>query len=295
MGVSFSEKVFKCFNYIFIALLSFSFLYPFWRIIILSLNDGTDARRGGIYFLPRLLTFDNYLVILSKPDITSAYQVTISRTVLGTLLSLIVSMLMAYGLSKKGLKGTKLVNIMMLITLYFSGGLIPVYLLYRELGLFDSIWVYIVPALYNAWNIILFRTFFKTLPPSLEESAKIDGANDLIVFFRIVLSLSMPIIATIALFTAVTHWNDWYAGTVYVSRRNLIPLQTLLMRVINDNSSMDFLAASTKVLTNKQKSSVTSNSIKMATLVITTLPIICVYPFLQKYFAKGVLVGSIKG
>lgn len=296
MKATVGERLFRGFNYLFLTVLSFTFLYPFWRIIILSVNDGIDSQKGGIFFLPRMLTLDNYAVIFAKPDIMSAYKITILRTVIGTVLSLIVCMLMAYGLSKKDLKGVRAVNIMMIITMYFSGGLIPTYLLYRDLSLLQSFWAYVIPVLYNAWNIILLRTFFRNLPSSLEESAKIDGANDMLVFFKIVFPLSLPIMATISLFTAVVHWNDWFAGTVYVTKRDMIPLQTLLMRIISDKqSSIGFIQASSGSLSSQQMQRVTSYSVKMATLVVTVLPIICVYPFLQKYFAKGVLAGSLKG
>jgi ABC-type sugar transport system, permease component len=295
MRYSIGEKIFNAIIYIFIVLLSFSIVFPFWRIIVISFNDGIDLLRSGVNFWPRKFTLNNYIIIFSQPDIFNAYKVTIGRTVIGTVLSVFVTSMMAYGLSKKSFIGRKAINILILVTMFFSGGLIPYYLLLRDLVLLDKFMVYIIPGLYQAWNIILFRTFFRSMPDSMEESAKIDGANDIIVFFRIVFPLSLPIFATISLFIAVTHWNDWYSGTVFVSKQELVPLQTLLMRVLQQNDSARMIKAGASGLENMRNKNVTNYSIKMAIMVIAVVPIMCVYPFLQKYFVKGVLVGSIKG
>lgn len=288
-------KLFDVLNYTFFIVISFTFAFPFWRSFVLSFNDGNDAMKGGINFWPRQFSLDNYRVIFSKPDIVSAYTVTITRTLIGTALSVFFMALMAYALSKRHLKGRNVINVMILITMFFSGGMIPSYLLFKELGLLNTIWVYIVPAIYQTWNVILLRTFFQQLPPSLEESAKIDGANDAVAFFKIILPLSRPIIATIALFVAVGHWNDWFAGEFYIYDKKLIPLQTMLMRIIQENDSIRLITDGASSLSSEGVRSVTSYSIKMATLVSAVLPILCVYPFLQKYFVKGILVGSIKG
>lgn len=295
MKLGTGDKIFTVLNYTFMILLSFTILFPFWRIVMLSLNEGIDSMRGGIYFWPRIFTWDNYKVIFARPDIVNAYEVTIFRTVIGTLLSVFLMSLMAYGLSKRHLRGRRLINVMVLFTMFFSGGLIPTYLLLKDLHLLNSIWVYIIPALYSAWNLILFRTFFQQLPSALEESAKIDGANDLLIYFRLIVPLSMPIFATISLFVAVGHWNDWFSGTVFVRDPKLVPLQTLLMSIIRENDSGRLIAGGVANLSSESVKTVTSYSVKMATLVATVLPIIMLYPFLQKYFVKGVMVGSIKG
>ncbi|MCQ6562283.1 carbohydrate ABC transporter permease [Paenibacillus mendelii] len=295
MRKSKAEKLFTIVNYAILIVLSFSILFPFWRIVMLSLNEGIDSMRGGIYFWPRVFTLDNYSVIFARSEIMNAYKVTIFRTVVGTILSVFLMSLMAYGLSKRHLRGRQLVNVLVLFTMFFSGGLIPFYLLLKDLHLLNSVWVYIVPSLYSAWNLILFRTFFQQLPAALEESAKIDGASDLIVYFRIVVPLSMPIFATISLFVAVGHWNDWFSGTVYVRDPNLVPLQTLLMSIIRENDSTKMIAGGVADLSSEGVRTVTSYSVKMATLIATILPVIMLYPFLQKYFVKGVMVGSIKG
>ncbi len=295
MRTSIGQKWFAVLNYALLCALSFSIVFPFWRIVMLSFNDGIDSLRGGIYFWPRIATWNNYLVIFARTEILDAYKVTIVRTVIGTILSLFFTAIMAYGLSKRHLRGRQTINVMILFTMFFSGGLIPSYVLLKDLHLLNTVWVYIFPSLYQAWNIILFRTFFQQLPPSLEESAKLDGANDLTVFFRIVVPLSMPIFATIALFISVGHWNDWFSGTVYVQDPKLVPLQTLLMKIIRENDSSQMIAGSLSTVSQSNVKTVTSYSVKMATLVVTILPIVCLYPFLQRYFVKGVLVGSVKG
>lgn len=295
MKRSIGEKLFSVLNYTLLILLCISIIFPFWRILMLSLNDGIDAMKGGIYFWPREPTWNNYLVIFARTEILDAYKVTILRTLIGTVMSVFLMAALAYGLSKKRLKGRTFINAMILFTMFFNGGLIPLYLLLKDLHLLNTLWVYIIPALYQVWYIILFRTFFMQMPEALEESAKIDGASDLTVFFRIVVPLSLPVIATITLFTAVGHWNDWFAGTVYVQNPKLIPLQTLLMRIINENDSAQMIAGSLSTVSQQSVKSVTTQSVKMSTLVVTILPIVCLYPFLQKYFVKGVMVGSIKG
>lgn len=296
MIISRGEKVFQWINYLFLSALSFLFIYPFWRIAALSFSEGYDASRGGIHFWPRAFTLDNYKAIFARSDIMDAYTITIGRTLIGATLSILLVSLMAYGLSKDRLRGRKVINIMIIITLFFGGGLIPTYLLYKSLHLLNSFWVYVIPTLYGASSVFIFRSFFRALPKELEESAHIDGANDLTVYTKIVFPLSLPIFATMGLFAAVGHWNDYMTATLFVTKQDLIPLQSLLMKILDLNRSgtpgnsfgMIDLVSSTK-------RTVTAQSIKMATLMVVVIPIMCVYPFLQKYFVKGVIIGSLKG
>jgi len=267
-------------------------LYPIWYTVVLSLNDGYDAQRGGIYTLPRKLTLTNYSTVLRSTGILKAYGVTIARTLIGTLSSVLFTAMVSYALSKKKLIGRKLYMGLGLVTLFFSGGLIPYFLLIKNLGLFDNFWVYIIPALFNFYNLLLFQSFFRGIPGDIEESAFIDGANDFQIFIKIIVPLSMPIIATIALFNGVYHWNDYFVGVLYINNPDLQPIQTYLYRVIAQNSSNMMM---TSIPSGIPYRSVTSQSIRYATMVCTTLPIVCVYPFLQKYFVKGMLLGSIKG
>lgn len=296
MKATYGERVFYIFNYIFLVVLSFAFLFPFWRIIALSLNEGADASKGGIYFWPRVFTLENFTVIFARGDILDAYKITVLRTVLGTFLSVFLMALMAYGLSKKALRGRKVINIMLLITMFFNGGMIPTYLLYRKLGILNNFLVYVLPFMYIAYNIFIFRAFYRSMSIELEESAKIDGANDLTVFFRIVFPLSMPILATISLFMAVTQWNDYLTGMLYVTNRKLLPLQTLLVKIITESQvSEKLLQGGVSNLSEVARRRVTTQAIRMSTLVSAVIPIMCVYPFLQKYFVKGIMIGSLKG
>lgn len=296
MIISRGEKIFQWINYLFLSLLSFFFIYPFWRITALSLNEGYDASKGGIHFWPRYFTFDNYRAIFARSDIIDAYMITISRTLIGATLSILLISLMAYGLSKNRLRGRNVINIMLIITLFFSGGLIPTYLLYKSLDLLNSFWVYVIPSLYGASTVFIFRSFFRALPVELEESANIDGANDLTVYMRIVFPLSLPIFATMGLFAAVGHWNDYMTATLFVTKQDMIPLQSLLMKILDLNRTSQPGASFGMVdLASETKRTVTAQSIKMATLVVVVLPIMCVYPFLQRFFVKGVIIGSLKG
>lgn len=289
------ERIFIGFNYLFLGLLSIVFLYPFWRVFILSINEGIDAAKGGIDFWPRLFTLDNYLVLFSRDDIINAYQITIARTVVGTVLSVLLMALMAYGLSKQHIRGRVFVNTLLLVTIFFSGGLIPTYLLYLNLQIFDTFWVYIFPALYSATNVFIMRTFFRQFTVEIEESAKMDGASDLTVFFRIVFPLSMPIMATMALFMAVGHWNDYLTGIMFVYDARLLPLQTVLMKIINEGDSSKFVSQGGLMLQGERMQTVTTHSVRMAALMIVVLPIMCIYPFLQRFFVKGIMIGSLKG
>jgi putative aldouronate transport system permease protein len=234
--------------------------------------------------------------VFKNDKLVGAFTVTILRTVVGTFTSILATSILAYGMTKRELIGRKFYMVVCIVTMYFGGGLIPTYLLIRGIGLDNSFWVYIIPSLINVWNMIIFRTFFNGLPDGLQESAKIDGCGNWGTYFRIVLPLSGPVIATLALFTAVYHWNEWFLPSIYITNEKLIPIQTLLQQVLNMNvvtantSALD--TASQAILGRMQ--SITSKSLSMAIMMVATLPIICVYPFLQRYFVKGVLVGSLK-
>ena len=266
-------------------------LYPVWYIVVLSFNEGADAMLGGIYFWPRKFTLQNYRAVFQENAIVQSFLVTIARTVLGTATSVFFTAMVSFAYSKARLIGRNFYLTMGTVTLIFNGGLIPTFLLIRDLHLYDSFWVYIIPSLFGFYNCIIFMSFFRTLPPALEESAMIDGANEFQQFIKIILPLSKPILATIALFTAVGHWNDYFTGVIYIQNPDLFPIQTDLYRIVAE-------AGSVKIQTNVQGLQERANStqaLKLATMVVTTLPIVCVYPFLQKYFVKGVMIGAVKG
>ncbi|WP_174887650.1 carbohydrate ABC transporter permease [Cohnella herbarum] len=282
--------------YFLLVLLAFTTFYPFWNALVISFNEGKDTALGGITFWPRAWTLDNYDTVFKDKRLVGAFSVTIMRTIVGTITSIIATSILAYGMTKRELIGRKFYMVVCIITMYFGGGLIPTYLLIRGIGLDNSFWVYIIPSLISVWNMIIFRTFFNGLPDGLQESAKIDGCGNWGTYFRIVLPLSGPVIATLALFTAVYHWNEWFLPSIYITNENLIPIQTLLQQVLNTNvitantSALD--TASQAILGRMQ--SITSKSLSMAIMMVATVPIVCVYPFVQRFFVKGVLIGSLK-
>lgn len=284
-------------NYLnYMAMIVFSFLcvYPFIYVAAISLNDGLDAQMGGIYFIPRVFTLENYKLIFTNNDILNAYSITIFRVVTGTFLSVILCAAVGYAMSRSNLLFKKFFNWMILIPMYFGGGLIPYYIIIRNIGLLNNIWVYVLPALYGSFNIILIRTFMKGLPESLCESARLDGAGDFIIFARIVFPLSGPVLAAVSLFVAVGHWNDWFTGTVFVNSKQLWPASTLLLNILRSSELSSFINPKFFMNGLTRKRIVTPEALKMAMIIVTTVPILIVYPFLQKYFVKGVMVGSLK-
>ncbi len=286
------EYIFDNLNMLFLFIICFITLYPIWYVLVNSLNDGVDAMKGGIYWWPRVFSFENYTAVFANPGIVTSFGVTLAKTVIGTISHVFFTAMVAYSFSRKDLMGRKFYMIFGIITMFFSGGLIPYFLLIRDLGLFDNFLVYIIPTLFNFFHLIIFISFFRELPTSLEEAAKMDGANDLMIFLKVVIPLSMPVIATIALFQGVYQWNDYFAGVIFVNNPDLQPIQTYLYKVVAESSSNQMMMNAPGGITTR---TVTSQSIKLATMVVTTLPIVLVYPFLQKYFVKGMLIGSVKG
>lgn len=296
MRLSNGDRVFVGFIYGSLAFLAFIALYPFWNAAVISFNSGTDTMQGGITIWPREFTLENYRVVFKDERLIDGFVISVLRTVIGTLLSIVATAIFAYGISKRVLMGRNFYMVTCIVTMYFSGGLIPNYLLIRELGLMNSFWVMVIPGIISVWNMIIFRTFFKGIPPGLEESAHIDGSSNWGVFFRIVLPLSGPVIATLSLFTAVYHWNDWFAPSIYISNADLLPIQTKLQQILNANIMMEQMQNMDAAAQGRMSAmkAVTTKSLSMATMMVATVPILCVYPFVQKYFVKGVLIGSLK-
>ena len=273
-------------------LVCFVTLYPVWYTIVLSFNNSTDTLLGGVYWWPRKFTLESYRTVFLDKTIVKAFSVTIWRTAVGTVTSVLFTAMVAYAFSKRRLMGHRLYMTLGTITMFFGGGLIPYFIVIKNLGLYDTFLVYIIPALFNFWNCIIFISFFREIPAALEESARIDGANDMKIFARIIIPLSMPALATIALFNGVYHWNDYFSGVMFINNPDLQPIQTFLYRVIASASAARTVSAIPIAIGGLQ---INSTSVKLATMVITTAPIICVYPFLQRFFVKGVMVGSVKG
>lgn len=291
-----SRKIgfFSVLNLIFILLVTLSILLPFIHVYALAFNDGRDAARGGVYFLPRLFSLDNFKEIFSNSQILHSYLITISRTVLGTATSLFCTAMAAFVLKNNILPGSRFITVMILCTMLFSGGLIPYYMVLKNLKLIDSFAVFIIPSLFSAWNILILRTFFKTIPISIEESAKLDGCNDFIIFIKFYLPLSMAALSVIGLFNAVNHWNDWFTGAFYIRSRDLKPVQTILQEMLTKQLKLQQLSKMAYNTMRGVEQGLTGESLKMAMVVVVSLPIICVYPFIQKYFVMGMMIGSVK-
>lgn len=272
-------------------------LYPFWYAIVISFNKGTDAARGGIFFWPRAFTLENYEHVLSDDSLLRAYVVTIARTLIGTVTSVLFTALFAYALSHSKLMFRKFYSMMLIISMYFSGGLIPYFVLIKRIGLMNTFWVYIIPSLLSAFNAIIMMSFFREIPGDLEESAKVDGANDVTIFFRIIFPISTPVLSTVALFNGVGHWNAWFDSAYYVTDKNLKTVAFRLMELINQANltSISGMDATSQRAGTAAAATYTAETIRMATMIVVIVPIIMVYPFLQKYFVKGIMIGSIKG
>lgn len=268
--------------------------YPFWYVFIVSINDPIDTMKGGLTLLPRSFTLSSYGVILRDNDFMHSILVSVARTVIGTPLAVLFTTMLAFVLSKRELVGYKFLRKLFVFTMYFGGGIIPTYMVYKSLGLINNFWVYIIPSLIGVYNMILVNSFINGLPRELEESATIDGANDLTVFFKIVLPLSKPIIATITLFVAIGHWNSFFDSYLYTTSQDLKTLQAVMMNILNQYQTANLEASSAAASAVKNQAT-TPDSIRMAATMVSTIPIIMLYPFVQKYFVKGIMVGAVKG
>ncbi len=286
---------FDVINVLIMLLMMLIMLYPFWYCLVGSLNNGNDYIRGGIYFWPRQFTFANYKAVFRDRTILDAFAVTAAQTIIGTAASLLVTALAAYAMTRPGLKFKGFYAPFMTLTMYFGGGLIPYFIVIKNLGLYDNFLVYIIPSLFSVWNMIIMRSFFAELPAGLVEAAKIDGAGEYRIFFQIVIPLSKAVFATIILFSLVGYWNSYFTSMMYTSSQELQTIQFYLKRLITEPGTTSSLANSAAIMVSKQANQSSPQTIKLAAMIITAAPIICIYPFLQKYFAKGVMIGSVKG
>ena len=289
--ISKGEKGFLIINNIVMVLLCVIMLYPVVFVISRSVTPELERALHPLRLIPSKLDWTGYKFILSSgSNIVNSYMTTIARTLIGTSLDMIVTTLLAYPLSKKYYPPRKVITAMIVFTMWFSGGLIPSFLLNKQLGLLNNFWVYILPSLVNPFNMIIMRNFFMQIPDALEESSKLVGANDLVVFFRIYLPLSTASIATIALFYAVFHWNMWFDSMLYMNKKTMWTMQYTLRQLIESATVSDIATVGTAM-----DNIPPAETVRMATIVVATVPILCVYPFVQKYFVKGMLVGAIKG
>ena len=287
------EWVLDIVKVVFLAFVVVVTVYPFWNIFIISINNATDAIRGGLYFLPRKLSLSSYAEILGRSTFLASIKVSVGRTLIGTPIAVLVTAMLAYPLSRKDLVGRKFWNLLFVFTMYFGGGLVPYYMVLKGIHMLNTFWVFIFPMMMSVYNMILIRSYIESMPDSLFEAAKIDGANDLVVFVKMVIPLSKPILMTVALFVAINQWNSWFDAYLYTSDQALKPMQSILVEILNQYQTG---ASTSQAMSNaKAGVTVTPDSIRMAATMVATLPIIMVYPFVQKYFVKGIMLGAVKG
>ena len=266
-------------------------LYPFLYVLFSSVSDPRElVQHRGILLWPKGFTLKTYRFVMDNPNITVGYRNTVFYAVAGTALNMLMTALGAYALSRRYIRGASAIMVMIVFTMFFSGGMIPAYLNIRNLGMLDTPWAILVPAAINTFNLIVMRTAFRGIPDSMEESAKIDGANDFTILFRIYIPLALPVVAVIVLFYAVQHWNAWFAALIYLRDRDLFPIQLFLREILIANNT-DSMTAGAGAQTDQL---LIGETIKYATIILVSLPIICVYPFLQRFFTKGIMVGAIK-
>lgn len=281
------EKVFGWLNYICLSLLGLSMLLPFIHLLAKALSDESYVLAHEITFWPRDMHLDSFTYVLNNQQFIRTFGNSVFITLVGTFLSLLITLLAAYPLSKQGFPGRRFILFLYVLTMFFSGGIIPTYLVVKEIGMTNTIWSMIIPTLVAPFNLILMRSFFMGIPDALDESAKIDGASNTRILFSIYVPLSMSSIATISMFYAVGYWNNFFSAMLYITDRNLLPLQVYLMSIIQDENNISM--SNVEALMNSAP-----ESIRAATIIAAVVPILLIYPFLQKYFVKGALVGAVK-
>lgn len=285
------EKIFTVFNYTFITVLCLVMLYPFWHVVMQSFSSMEETLKGGMFLYPKGFNIDTYKSVFNNPQVFTGFGTSFMVTIVGTVLGTLLTAMTAYPLSKARLRGGKVMMVLVLFTMIFAAGMIPSFLLVQGLGLLDNRLALILPALVSAYNCIIMKNFFLSIPESLEESARIDGANDIRIFFSIIVPLSKATIATIALFMAVAYWNDYFSTVLYIRSSDKWALQAVLRNMLT-NTQQAMAQAGVNVI---NTSNTNSETIKAGPIVISTVPILVVYPFVQKYFVTGVMIGGVKG
>lgn len=283
------SRVFDAINLTCLTIVLIVIMVPLWNVVISSFSSSKALAEGGFIFWPSELSLENYRAVFRDDTMGQAFLISVAKTVIGVVTHVLFCAMVGYGLSKSNVRGRKFYVAMGVITMFFSGGMIPTYLLIKSLGLLNSFWVYIIPALLSFYDVIILMNFFRNVPSSLEESAKIDGAGDWRVFLSIFIPLSMPAMATIAMFNGVSQWNDFMTTKLYVTNEALYPLQMKLYEIIvqSQTQSMQNIGGSVVIET-------TTKGVQLATIVITTLPIVVIYPLLQRYFISGMMLGAVK-
>lgn len=286
------DKLFDAINYLLLTLLMLITLYPLWHVLMTSFaSPEAITKYGSTLIWPEGFNLNSYHYVFTNPMIGIGYRNTILLVIVGTTLSMLMTCLGAYSLSCKWVMGHKWMVLLITIPMFFGGGLIPSYLLVRSLGLYNTFWALVLPGMVSSWNMIMMRTYFQGIPESLSESARIDGANDISILFRIVIPCAVPIMAVMILFYSVGYWNAWFGASIYLKDRSKFPLQLVMRGILISGSTQDF---DTGYMTGANKTQI-FKGLKYATVVVSTAPILCVYPFLQKYFIFGMYTGSVKG
>lgn len=287
----FGAAAFRAINAGLMVLVVLATLYPLYYVFIVSISDANSVIRGDIVLYPRNITWQSYRLVLGTSTIMRSLSNSIMYTVIGTLINLVMTALCAYPLARSRFSGRTIFTIIITVTMFFSGGLIPLYLLILQLGLRNTIWSLVLPVAISPWNMIIMRTYFQGIPEEMFEAATIDGANDLQILARIVVPLSKPIFATLLLYYAVGHWNQWFNALIFLDDRSRFPIQLILRSIVVQGQ----LEQGGQLMSPSAEEMIVEKTIKYATIIVSTVPILLVYPFVQKYFVQGVMIGAIKG
>lgn len=285
-------KIFDVLNVLFMIFFAFIMVYPFWNQFILSINDGTDAARGGLYFWPRMFSLESYKMLFRDASILRDLGISVLRVIVGTGTCLFCTGLLAYIVTIRSFSGRRFMRVLFMITMYFGGGLIPTYLLYSRLGLLNTFAVYWVPGLFSAYYMLLISSYIQNLPEALFEAARIDGCSELRIYIQIVLPMAVPVMAAVAVYVAVGQWNDWFSTTIYNAGGKWDTLQVYLRRMLLEVEALN--KVENQALKQKQFKGLSTQTLKAATTMVATIPIIIVYQFLQKYFISGITIGAVK-
>ncbi len=293
---SYADKIFDIINVIVMIILLVIFVWPLWFIVIASVSNPNEVWNGNVLLWPKGFTMAAYEAVIEYKNIWIGYRNTIFYTVVGTMINLVMTVCAAYPLSRKDFMPRNFFMFMFMLTMYFGGGLIPTYLIVNKLGMINTVWAMMIPGACSIYNVIITRTYFvNSIPGSLKDAAELDGANSFQYLVKVVLPLSKPIIAVITLYYAVGHWNDYFTALIYINKTGLMPLQSFLRDLLMSNkltmgSSMGGLDAATV-----EAKMQLSQTLKYSAIIVSTIPVLCIYPFIQKYFVKGVMIGSVKG
>ena len=289
---SVGSRVFDVFLYLFMIAFTFCMVYPFWNQLVISLNEGSDTVLGGITFWPRKFTLQNYIYIFQRQNLPKGAAMSVARCVVGTFTSIVCTSLLGYIVTIKHIAGRKFMRIVMIITMYFGGGMIPTFILINQLHMVNTVWAVLIPGAFNVWNMILARTYYQSIPAELREASAIDGANEIQHFFQIMMPVCKPIIAVLALWSFVGMWNSYFDAMIYLNDANLQPLQLVLRSILVQNTPQPGMIADIQSTAEMAK---VAEQLKYATIVVSSLPLLVMYPFFQKYFDQGIMVGSVKG